>query len=60
MKNVEIYFYVAEKAFFLKEILEKSPILADFGRFGPIFVRFWPLIYTPRDYLWLFMLLKAS
>ena len=50
MKNVEIYFYVAEKAFFFNEILEKSPILADFGRFGPIFVRFGPLIYTPLTF----------
>ena len=36
---------------FLDEIIEEY---ADFERIWPIFVSFWPLIYTPCGYLWLF------
>ncbi len=56
-ENSENLFLYIDLKHFLDEIIEE---FADLERFGPIFVRFWPLIYTPRDYFWLFMLLKAS
>ena len=56
-ENSENLFLCSEKKHFFNEILEKN---ADFKQFWPIFVSFWPLIYTLRDYLWLFMPLKAS
>ena len=61
MKNVEIYFYVAEKAFFFNEILEKKPILSDFStiwrHFGPNFTppltvtTLFIVVYAPKGIL---------